>query len=82
MNLFVALFPVRNTRVELRLVGGPSWFTYDATMISTVTYSRRGSVSGMATGCCMQRPQHYQFRLHQRAAQCSSSVASRAASLA
>ena len=40
VNLFVALFPVRNTRVELRLVGGPSWFTYDATMISTVTYSQ------------------------------------------
>ena len=38
VNLFLALFPVRTNRIEIRLLGGPSWFSYDATMISSVTY--------------------------------------------
>ena len=40
LHLFVAFSPVRTDRVELRLVGGPSFFSYSADMVESVLYSQ------------------------------------------
>ena len=40
LHMFVTFVPIRRDRVELRVVGGPSFFWYSANMVETVLYAQ------------------------------------------
>jgi len=49
-HLFLAIVPIHTRRFQLRFFGGPSWFTYSADMVRTVTYDYDGQTALSITG--------------------------------
>ena len=45
VSAYVMAFPLRTTRAELRIFGGPTYFRTNAEMINSVAYSQTSSVS-------------------------------------